>query len=225
MSEWFILIIPNILIIHVQLNHSKIILFIRIISIFAIIFIIHLRSSALTGSSQDSCVDKICWCWKINTHTYTYDFRPSLTLQNRFSIQTMSPCAGSSKAQASHTQAPAKHKLLSKAHALLQSTSVMIVRLHTMIIMSIFKSITLLEPQGCSENCYCTECSKEISYLACACKFLRSLGTHISNKKNSPSVIHFPFTKGAFSPDPLFFSPRDRDISKFRVCHETRRCV
>ena len=119
MSEWFILIIPNILIIHVQLNHSKIILFIRIISIFAIIFIIHLRSSALTGSSQDSCVDKICWSWKINTHTYTYDFRPSLTLQNRFSIQTMSPCAGSSKAQASHTQAPAKHKLLSKAHALL----------------------------------------------------------------------------------------------------------
>ena len=128
-----------------------------------------------------------------------------MTLQNRFSIQTMSPCAGSSKAQASHTQAPAKHKLLSKAHALLQSTSVMIVRLHTMIIMSIFKSITLLEPQGCSENCYCTECSKEISYLACACKFLRSLGTHISNKKIPLALFTFPSQKAHFLQTPSFF--------------------
>ena len=38
-----------------------------------------------------------------------------------------------------------------------------------------------------------------------------------------PGVIHFFPTGGAFSPDPLSFSPHD--ISKFRVRHETRRGV
>ena len=38
-----------------------------------------------------------------------------------------------------------------------------------------------------------------------------------------PSAFHFSPTKGAFSQDPLSFSPHD--ISKFRVRHETRCCV
>ena len=38
-----------------------------------------------------------------------------------------------------------------------------------------------------------------------------------------PSVNYFFPTKGAFFPDPLSFFPHD--ISKFRIRHETRRCI
>ena len=38
-----------------------------------------------------------------------------------------------------------------------------------------------------------------------------------------PSAFHFSPTKGAFSQDPLSFSPHD--ISKFRVRHETHSGV
>ena len=53
----------------------------------------------------------------------------------------------------------------------------------------------------------------------------RSLLISLSKLWRRERIFFFPpafftfFHKGAFPPDPLSFSPRD--ISKFRVCHET----
>ena len=79
-------IIRNILIIHFQINYSKMMLLIKDISIFAIILInqLEFRSRAPTRRYLDSCVDKNCWYGIIAADTFRFDFQLSVTLQRRW---------------------------------------------------------------------------------------------------------------------------------------------